>query len=39
VQRAAAALLLYVAVCTYEAWHDPQSPLARHSSIGGSRCR
>ena len=35
VQTVSAALLLYVVVCAYEAWHDPKSPLARSLSTGG----
>lgn len=34
-QIVSAALLLYVVVCAYEAWHDPNSPLARSLSTGG----
>jgi hypothetical protein len=34
-QTLSAALLLYVVVCAYEAWHDPKSPLARSLSPGG----
>ena len=34
-QTVSAALLLYVVVCAYEAWHDPKSPLARSLSTGG----
>lgn len=34
-QTVSAALLLYVGVCAYEAWHDPTSPLARSLSTGG----
>ena len=34
-QTMSAALLLYVIVCAYEAWHDPKSPLARSLSTGG----
>lgn len=33
-QIVSAALLLYVGVCAYEAWHDPKSPLARLSTGG-----
>lgn len=35
VQVLVAAAVLYAAVCAYEAWHDPDGPLARRVSTGG----
>ena len=31
----AAAAVIYLGACVYEAWHDRSSPLARYLSIGG----